>query len=243
MGDIRDTFRLIQNTSLADAIAREIEAMILNGELATGERVPEMELAERFRVSRSPVREAVRALDSVGLIEVQTNRGAYVRKIDLAEALEVYEVRAALFGQAGRLMAARGSDADIARLSRLHKEMEAAAGAHVFEEYAPLNFEFHELIVDGAGNRTLASQYRMLVKRLRLFRARNLMFGDTLSQSHKEHEAIVRAIEARDAEAATAACYDHVEQGRIRLLSRVRSEEVEGQRSLNRGEETRSASA
>lgn len=215
--------------------------MILNGELAIGERVPETELAERFGVSRSPVREAVRALDSVGLVEVQTNRGAYVRKIDLAEALEVYEVRAALFGEAGRSMAQRATDADISRLLKLHKDMETAAEAHVFEDYAPLNFEFHELIVDAAGNRTLASQYRMLVKRLRLFRARNLMYGDTLSLSHKEHEAIVRAIEARDANAAAAACYDHVEQGRVRLLSRVRSEEAEGQRLFERGEETRTA--
>ena len=84
--------------------------MILNGELGVGQRVPEMELAERFGVSRSPIREAVRALDAVGLVEVVPNRGAYIRRIELAEAIEVYEVRAALFGQAGRLMAQRGSE-------------------------------------------------------------------------------------------------------------------------------------
>lgn len=225
MADIREAFQLIRSTSLATAVEREIEAMILNGDLPVGARVPELELAERFGVSRSPVREAVRALDAVGLIEVQPNRGAYVRKIELSEALEVYEVRAALFGQAGRLMALRGTAEAAGRLRGLHEEMLAAAETHHFESYAPLNFAFHELIVEAAGNRTLAGQYRMLVKRLRLFRTRNLMFGDTLALSYREHDAIVRAIEARDAEAAFAACFEHVEQGRKRVMERVKAEE------------------
>lgn len=241
MADIREAFKLIRTTSLATALEREIEAMILSGELAVGERVPEMELAERFGVSRSPVREAVRALDAVGLVEVQTHRGAFIRKIELSEALEVYEVRAALFGQAGRLMAERGADADVRRLVGLHDMMAAPAAAHRFEDYAPLNFEFHEVIVEAAGNRTLAQQYRMLVKRLRLFRARNLMFGDTLTHSHREHDAIVRAIEARDAAAAAEACYGHVEQGRKRLVDRVRAEETRSVRE--QAAKTRTAGA
>lgn len=240
--DIRETFRLIQSTSLAAAIERGIEAMILNGELGVGERVPEMELAERFGVSRSPIREAVRALDAVGLVEVVPNRGAYIRRIELAEAIEVYEVRAALFGQAGRLMVQRGSEEDRRQLRKLHGEMAVAAEAHRFEDYAPLNFAFHELIVDAAGNRTLAAQYRMLVKRLRLFRARNLMFGDTLAHSHREHEAIVGAIDVRDEEAAAAACFAHVEQGRLRLLERIKVEEA-GKPSEEEFTQTRKAGA
>jgi DNA-binding GntR family transcriptional regulator len=69
----------------------------------------------------------------------------------------------------------------------------------------------------------------MLVKRLRLFRTRNLMFGDTLALSYREHDAIVRAVEARDAAAAFDACFDHVEQGRMRVMERVKAEgEAEG---------------
>jgi DNA-binding GntR family transcriptional regulator len=228
MVDLRESFSLIQNSSLASVLAREIEALILNGELAAGERVSEFQLAERFKVSRSPVREALRALDAVGIVEVQPNRGAFVRRIAVEEAFEVYEVRAALFGQAGRLMAERGTDADIKLLRDLHAEMSQAAGAHDFDRYFPLNFRFHELIVDSAGNRTLATQYRMLVKRLRLFRARNLMFRDTLEVSNREHETIVDAIIRRDAEAAGRACFDHVEQGRRRVMERLRSEANEG---------------
>lgn len=201
--------------------------MILGGELAVGERIQEFQLAERFKVSRSPVREALRALDAVGLIEVVPNRGAFVRRIEIAEALEVYEVRAALFAQAGRLMAERGSAVDLAELENLHGQMGDAAATHAFERYFPLNFSFHELIVDATGNRTLGSQYRMLVKRLRLFRARNLMFGDTLEVSNREHEAIVQAILRRDVDAAGRACFEHVEQGRRRVTERTRRESAE----------------
>lgn len=232
MIDLRESFSLIQNTSLASELEREIEALILNGELTVGDRIQEFQLAERFKVSRSPVREALRALDAVGIVEVVPNRGAFVRRIAVEEALEVYEVRAALFAQAGRLMAERGSDADLAALRSLHAEMAEAAGAHDFDRYFPLNFRFHELIVDAAGNRTLAAQYRMLVKRLRLFRARNLMFGDTLEVSNREHKVIVDAITGRDVDGAARACFDHVEQGRRRVMERVRSEaDPEGRNS------------
>lgn len=224
MIDLRESFSLIRNTSLASVLEREIETMILNGELAVGERVQEFQLAERFKVSRSPVREALRALDAIGIVEVIPNRGAFVRRIAVEEALEVYEVRAALFAQAGRLMAERGTDTDMTALQTLHAEMGEAAKAHDFNRYFPLNFHFHELIVDAAGNRTLAAQYRILVKRLRLFRARNLMFGDTLEVSSREHATIVSAIVARDAEASSRACFNHVEQGRRRVMERVRSE-------------------
>jgi DNA-binding GntR family transcriptional regulator len=229
MVDLRESFSLIRNTSLGSLLEREIEAMILNGELAVGERVLEFQLAERFKVSRSPVREALRALDAVGIVEVVPNRGAFVRRIALEEALEVYEVRAALFGQAGRLMAERGTNDAIAMLQGLHKELTEASKAHDFERYFPLNFRFHEHIVDSAGNRTLAYEYRMLVKRLRLFRARNLMFGDNLEVSNREHRAIVEAIAGRDVEAAGLACFDHVEQGRLRVVARIRSETENGE--------------
>ena len=177
-----------------------------------------MELAERFGVSRSPIREAVRALDAVGLVEVLPNRGAYVRRIELAEALEVYEVRAALFGQAGRLMAQRGTAEDRrAGCASLHDEMAVAAEAHHFEELCAAQFRLPRADrrcrrqPDAGRAIPHAGQAAAAVP------ARNLMFGDTLAHSHREHDAIVRAIEARDAEAAARACFAHVEEGRKRV--------------------------
>ncbi|MBC8128751.1 MAG: FCD domain-containing protein [Rhizobiaceae bacterium] len=214
---------LLQKNSLASTLEREIEGMILRGALPVDARINELQLAETFGVSRSPVRDALRALEAAGLVEAVPNRGLFLRRVDLARAVEVYGVRAALFGYAGQLVAELASEQDIASLRLLHAEMEEAAVAHRFEAYFPLNFAFHDAIVAASGNSVLASQYRALVKQLRLLRGRNLMSGDTLAVSHREHQRIIDAFDARDPQEAYSACFDHVERGRLRLLAREES--------------------
>lgn len=212
---------LLKENSLSSAIEREIEGMILHGTLGSDEKINEIQLAERFGVSRSPVREALRALEAGGLVMAVPNRGVFIRRIEVGEAVEVYGVRAALFGYAGQMLASGGRAVDLERLRELHAEMAASVEAHRFDDYYPLNFAFHELIVDASRNRVLAAQYRSLVKQLRLFRAGNLMSGDTLSISHREHQAIVDAVLARDPAAAYRACFHHVEMGKGRLMARA----------------------
>jgi DNA-binding GntR family transcriptional regulator len=208
----------LQQNSLSSVIAREIEGWILRGKLPMGERINEMQLADAFGVSRSPVREALRVMEAAGLVEALPNRGIYVRHVDTALAIEVYGVRAALFGYAGQLVAERATDGDRRELRGLHEAMSEAAASHSFEAYFPMNFAFHGFIVDTCGNAVLAGQYRALVKQLRLFRARNLMSGNTIAVSHAEHATIVEAIEARDPAAAYRACFEHVEQGKQRVM-------------------------
>ena len=211
----------LQTRSLSSALEGLIEALIFDGELTIGDRINEAQLAERLGISRSPIREALRALEASGIVEVKPNRGVFVRRLDTAEALEVYGVRAALFGYAGQLLAETAGEAVCHRLLSLQDAMTAAADDHSFEAYFPLNFAFHDFIVEATGNTVLAAQYRALVKQLRLFRARNLMFGDTLAISNREHAAIVAAICAGDPLAAYRACYDHVECGRKRVMARA----------------------
>ncbi|BDA83355.1 GntR family transcriptional regulator [Aureimonas sp. SA4125] len=215
---------LLQKHSLTSVLEREIEAMILRGAMPVGERINELQLAETFGTSRSPVREALRALEAAGLVEAVPNRGIFIRRVDKAFALEVYGVRAALFGYAGQLLATDGSADDHAELLSRHAAMGEAAAAHRFEAYLPLNFDFHDFIVAASGNTVLAAQYRALVKQLRLFRARNLMSGDTLAVSHREHQTIVDAVVARDGPGAYRACFDHVEMGRQRVIAQSTDE-------------------
>lgn len=207
-------------TSLPMLLEREIESMILDGRLSEGGRINENQLAATFGVSRGPVREALRSLEALGLVELLPNRGVFIRSLDITQVVEMYGVRAALFGYAAQLLAARAEPGVIARLRGMLNEMADAAQAHDFDRYYPLNFAFHDFIVERAGNGVLTAQYRGLVKQLRLYRAGNLMTGNTLELSNEEHARIVAAIEGRDAASAYRTSFDHVERGKERLLAR-----------------------
>ena len=112
--------------TLTNAVQREIERRILTGEIAAGARLTEAPLAEELGVSRGPVREAIRGLIQAGLVDSIANRGGVVRKIGLEEALDLYELRAVLFGFACELVARRRTEAQLAELEAALEEMAAA---------------------------------------------------------------------------------------------------------------------
>src|SRR5687767_3091154 len=158
--------RILRTVSLTNVLEREIESLIVSGELPAGDRINEIQLARRFGTSRGPIREATRSLEAKGLVEVVRNRGVFIRRLTTEEALEIYDVRSALFGLAGRLLAGRMTDEILAELRLALKRMDEAAAAGDFDAYYPLNLAFHNLIVTSAGNATLAAEYRSFVKKL-----------------------------------------------------------------------------
>ncbi|MCL6707173.1 FCD domain-containing protein [Pseudomonas sp. R2.Fl] len=216
-----DAVEILRSQSLPMLLEQEIERVILGGEFSPGDHINEKELSLRFGISRGPVREALRSMDSSGLVEQIPNRGFFVRKLSAEQACEVYEVRAALFGLAGKLLAARITDEEIGQLKSFVVDMNAAMETNDFERYVEINFAFHEFIVVNAGNTTLAQQYLGLVKQLRLYRARNLMLGDSLHASHLEHLAMADALIRRDPAEALATHTYHVEAAKGRLMSTV----------------------
>jgi DNA-binding GntR family transcriptional regulator len=208
----------VRELSLTNALERELERLILSGELPPGDRINEIHLAKRFGTSRGPIREATRSLEAKGLVQVVRNRGVFIRRLSVEEALEIYDLRAALFGLAGRLLAGRMTDELLARLNDLLAKMDEAAARADFETYYPLNLAFHELIVTSAGNATLVVKYKSFVNLLHLFRARSLVQGGGLAVSNREHAEIVAALAAGDAERAHGACRRHVELAKQRLI-------------------------
>jgi DNA-binding GntR family transcriptional regulator len=212
-------FDFLRSNSLPMLLEQEIERVILGGEFKPGDHINEKELALRFGISRGPVREALRSLDSSGLVEQVPNRGVFVRTLTAQQASDVYDVRAVLFGLAGKLLAERITDEGIARLKAFVTDMDVAVATDDFEAYVKINFTFHEFIVESTENPTLAQQYLTLVKQLRLYRARNLMLGDSMHASHLEHHAMVDAIVARDPARALATHTRHVEAAKERLMA------------------------
>jgi DNA-binding GntR family transcriptional regulator len=199
-------------------IEEEIQRVILDGEYPPGHRINEKELSLRFGISRGPVREALRALESSGLIEQVPNRGVFVRHLTAQQAADLYDVRAVLFALAGSLLAARATDAEISELRDLVTAMDHAIAENDRDSYVKQNFALHESIVNNAGNPALAEQYLSLVTQLRLYRTRNLTSPESIQLSNKEHHEMVEAIAAHDVDRAHKSHRDHVTAAKQRLL-------------------------
>lgn len=212
---------VVKNVSLTSVLEKEMERLILTGELEPGGRINEIHLSNRFGTSRGPIREAMRSLEAKGLVEVVRNRGVFVRRLSVEDAVEIYDVRAALFGQAGRLVAERMTDELLGQLSRLVDEMDVIAERGSFDEYYPVNLAFHHLIVNSAGNRTLAAEYQRFVNKLHLFRARALVQGGGLAVSNREHRAMLDALASGDGDRAQMTHWRHVALAKRRLIGAV----------------------
>lgn len=214
---VNNVLSLVQNTSLTHLVAESVEGLILSGELAPGAKLNEVALAERFRVSRGPLREALRLLEESGLIYQEKNRGAFVRVVELSEAAELYEVRAGLDATAGRLLAGRINAEQLGALRQLTEQMKSVNSGDV-AQFHSLNLHFHDQIIAMTGNRTLTETYRKLAKQLALFRKRNLMAPMAIPHFAQEHSAIVDMLEQRDAAGCAEALYAHAQGGRSRML-------------------------
>lgn len=209
---------LVQRTSLTRLVAASVEKPILSGELAPGAKLNEVALAERFGVSRGPLREAFRLLEEAGLIRQEKNRGAFVREIALDEAADIYDVRAGLDATAGRLLASRITSVQLETLRAMTDRMQAAAATEDIDGFHVLNLDFHDQIVEMTGNRALVDIYRKLVKQLTLFRRRNLFAPMAIPHFADEHSAIVALLATGDGERCGQALYAHAQGGRQRML-------------------------
>ncbi|MDQ6681415.1 MAG: phosphonate utilization associated transcriptional regulator [Pseudomonadota bacterium] len=218
IGTLHPTITLLQTSSLASVVQVELERMILSGELAPGEKLTEMALAARLGVSRGPLREAFRMLDEAGLVRTEKNRGVFVRALPVAEAIEIFDLRAAMDELVGRRLAETITPAALREVRALVDEMEQAVKAKDAYNYHLLNLKFHDRLVELAGNGKLTAVYRKLIKELSLFRRLNLTDGSVLPVSANEHRQIVKAIASGDAEAAGKAMFDHVIESKERTI-------------------------
>ena len=208
--------------TLCSLVAEELERMIIRGELQAGDRINESELAQMLNISRGPIREACRSLEKSNLVRVVTNRGVFVREMSVAQAAEIYDVRAHLFGLAGRLAAGRIGLREAAELRAMVAEMQEAKD---IDTYYPLNVAFHARLVELSGNDRVAELYHGLSKELHLFRRRGLLLrGDSMVLSNQEHVRIVEALRDHSSELSERMMTDHILAGKARMLDRVKEQ-------------------
>ena len=201
-----------------------IREMILQGEIAPGQRLAEIPLAERLSVSRTPVRHALAVLAQEGLLALSESRGYVVREFSMQEVLDAIDLRGVLEGHAARLVAERGASRGLTR--QLHACLEEGDGifekGHLVEadesRYADMNERFHELIVAAAGNKAISSALA-LNSRVPFAAPNALAFWNSkagietgytvLQYAHRQHHAIVRALERGEGSRVEALMREH----------------------------------
>ncbi len=195
----------------SEELRDEIEEMIAFDKLSPGMHLDETELAERFGVSRTPVREALNQLDTAGLVEIRPRRGAVVAEFGPQRLVEMFEVMAELEGMCGRLAARRLSQDEQRKLLDVHERCKAAASEGDDPDlYYQLNDEFHGAIYAGSHNEFLTEQVWALRRRLRPYRRLQLRVRGRIPRSFEEHEAIVAAILAGEDQQANDLLRAHV---------------------------------
>jgi DNA-binding GntR family transcriptional regulator len=172
--------------------------MIMEGVLKPGEKLHEQELSDRFQVSRTPIREALRVLAAEGLLTLTPNRGAHIALPTEAEIEELYPLIGALEGLAGELACARITDAEIERIDALHGRMVAHYRRAEFVASKKLNREIHEAIFTAAGNASLTSFYRNLMIRTHSIRYSVRKSPERWQEAIDDHEQMMAALRNRD---------------------------------------------
>ena len=225
----------VRDTSLSKLVRDDMLSLILKGELVPGQRINEPDVASRLRVSRVPVREALRELESSGLVVSRKHSGVFVRQLQAAEIGELYQMRGLLDGFAGRC-AASLPDAPrqvlLALLNHSVDSMLEAAGQHDVQRYYAENLRFHWAIVESAGNGQLMDTYRGIVQKLHLSRLKNLSQDLGMQVSLDEHVEIVKAIHQANAARCEALMAHHVGGAYERLLDASPAKPLAGQPAI-----------
>lgn len=197
----------------------QLVAGIRAGELRPGDRLTETELAQRLGISRTPVREAIRRLESDGLVIHVPRVGAVVRTLDYAEITELYEMRAVLEGTAARFAARAASDVELDELEAINGEMAAASDTRGISES---NQQFHAVLLNAARNRFLVKSIEAVQKTLLILGPSTMEEGSRATEAIAEHERLLGALRAHDCEAAEAVMRAHIEAAHRARLQQLR---------------------
>ena len=208
--------RLVPN-SLHIEVADQLRQRIFDGELAPGMFLDEVALAGEMKISRTPLREALKVLTAEGLVRHEPRRGCFVNQVTAKELDEIFPVIALLEGRCAHEAATHATDADLAMLQVLHDKLSRHAKARRINDYYSVNFEIHEAIIVLAQNRWLAQVIGDLRKIVKLARLQQLHAPGRLDQSLAEHLAVFAALKARDPEGAEAAMRTHLSRQRVAL--------------------------
>lgn len=201
----------------ADTLRQRIADEILVGKLPPGTRLEEQDLADRFGVSRTPVREALKALVETGLVDIRPHRGAVVATPSRQHMHDLFEVMRELEAICARYAAQRMTAVERKRLEDLHEQSRRMVRDGEVENYAAINVAFHTCIYEGTHNTALAENTTAVRQRLSPFRRAQFRLVGRLASSFAEHDSVVNAILRGDAAAAEQAMARHISAADITI--------------------------
>ena len=193
-----------------EILLSEIETMIINGSMMPGERLDETWLAKKYSVSRTPVREAIRALTAIGLVQNTGRQGAEVAHLSISMLIEMFELMAVLEGMCAQLAARRATDDERSAMFSTHKLLEKTFEIGSHKEFYDVNLKFHDQLYSASHTQYLAEETLRLRRRLSPYRMRVTFQPGRMRATLGEHLEILKAIDKGDSQRAKEAAISHL---------------------------------
>ena len=216
----------ISRLALHDQVAARLRTMLVEGHIAPGAKLNERELCLQLRVSRTPLREAIKLLAAEGLVDLLPNRGAVAVKLTEADVLDTFEVLSMLEGMSGELAARRITDEELSEVRALHYEMLACFARRDLSGYYRLNARIHTAINEAAANPVLSNTYRSINARVQSLRFRTNQNEAKWAGAVAEHERMIEALSERDPVAMRQVLIEHLNRKRDTVLELLRAGEI-----------------
>ena len=201
---------LIARRSLSTELVERLRDMIVDGSLSAGDKISEPDLCDRFGVSRTPLREALKVLAAEGLVQLTPNRGATVARIAPEAVEELFPIMGMLEALAGELACERLTAPALKRLETMHATMVRHWQADEWVPYSRLNRAIHEAIFEIAGNATLSALYQTLMVRIHAVRFVARKSAERWAEAVEDHERMMAALRARNGAALSAVMREHL---------------------------------
>lgn len=210
-------------TALHGQVTQRLRQLLVEGRIAPGAKLNERELCEQMKVSRTPLREAIKTLAAEGLVELLPNRGAIAVALSEADILNTFEVMAGLEGLSGELAAQRITAEELAEIQAMHYEMKAAYTRHDLSSYYRLNAAIHRAFNAAAKNPVLTATYTQVNARLQALRFRSNQDGEKWARAMQEHDRMIEALQQRDGAALRAELVAHLGHKRDVVVEQMRT--------------------
>ncbi len=212
----------IPRANLHEQAANRLRQMLVEGRIAPGAKLNERELSEVLKVSRTPLREAIKMLAAEGLVELLPNRGAIAVSLSEDDVRHTFEVMAGLEAMSGELAAQRITDDELTEIRALHFEMTAAYTRKDLSNYYRLNAQIHHAINAAARNPVLSATYDRVNARLQALRFRSNQDGEKWKAAMREHDQMIEALAAHDAVGLRKVLAAHLKNKLDVVLSQLR---------------------